>query len=227
MPLNLYSSATTDSLLADKLSDAPIDGSTYGRNNGAWAVVTGGGLTISTLSNAATATLNAGVPSSGQALVFDGTDLAWQYPTVTWGAISGTLSSQMDLQAELDLKAPLAAPSFTGGITVDVTGITFSDSTVQSSAAVAGANFGDVISMTKVNSISASGGYYEITFAAVNLEMMQLGLYACRSGGANPEAITSFSSSTTWTYTTTAIDDTSSLFLKLNGQVGTFPIKTP
>lgn len=78
MPINLYSTGTVDSLLAAKLSDAPIDGSTYGRNNGAWAVVSGGGgLTISTLSNAATSTLNAGVPTAGQALTYDGTNLIW------------------------------------------------------------------------------------------------------------------------------------------------------
>ena len=164
MPLNLYSSATTDSLLAAKLSDAPSDGSTYGRNNAAWAVISGGGLTISTLSNAATSTLAAAVPTAGQALTYDGTDLIWATVSgsAAWGAITGTLSAQTDLQGELDLKANLAAPSFTGGITADggvtvpgpsgnatftysgldlspsgSSGITFSDSTVQTTAAVA------------------------------------------------------------------------------------------
>ena len=32
----------------------------------------------------------------------------------TWGSITGTLSSQTDLQSALDLKAPLASPTFTG-----------------------------------------------------------------------------------------------------------------
>lgn len=77
MPVALYSSASVDSLLSAKLSDAPIDGSTYGRQDGAWVVAGGGGLTISDLSNAATATLNAGVPTAGQALTYDGTDLIW------------------------------------------------------------------------------------------------------------------------------------------------------
>jgi hypothetical protein len=82
--------------------------------------------------------------------------------SVAWGAITGTLSTQTDLQGELDLKANLVAPVFTSGIEVDggVTitgpsgnptftysgldlspsgsgGITFSDSTVQTTAAVA------------------------------------------------------------------------------------------
>lgn len=35
-----------------------------------------------------------------------------------WGTITGTLSDQLDLQAALDLKAPLASPTFTGVVTV-------------------------------------------------------------------------------------------------------------
>lgn len=163
MPINLYSKDSVDDLLDAKLSDAPSDGSTYGRNNAAWAVISGGGLTISTLSNAATSTLAAGVPTAGQALTYDGTDLIWATVSgsAAWGAITGTLSTQTDLQAELDLKAPLSAPSFTSGITSDggltvlgpsgnptftysgldlggaSGGITFADATVQSTAAIA------------------------------------------------------------------------------------------
>jgi hypothetical protein len=170
MSINLYSTGSVDTLLAAKLSDAPIDGSTYGRNNGAWAVVSGGGgLTISTLSNAATSTLNAAVPTAGQALTYDGTDLIWATVSgsAAWGAITGTLSTQTDLQGELDLKAPLAGPSFTSGITVDATGITFSDSTVQTTAIATGPaganglngtmNYLDIVTMTS----SANPNYYE------------------------------------------------------------------
>src|SRR5690348_12335464 len=35
-----------------------------------------------------------------------------------WGDIGGTLSDQTDLQAELDLKANLASPTFTGTVTI-------------------------------------------------------------------------------------------------------------
>lgn len=38
---------------------------------------------------------------------------------VAWGAITGTLSSQTDLQSALNLKAPLASPTFTGHVTVE------------------------------------------------------------------------------------------------------------
>jgi hypothetical protein len=43
MPLTLYSAASVDALLGNKLSDAPSDGSTYGRKDGTWEVVSGGG----------------------------------------------------------------------------------------------------------------------------------------------------------------------------------------
>lgn len=42
MAIELYSKATLDTLLAAKLSDAPSDGSTYGRKDGAWSIVAGG-----------------------------------------------------------------------------------------------------------------------------------------------------------------------------------------
>jgi len=47
-------------------------------------------------------------------------DGAWASPTASaaWGSITGTLSSQTDLQNALDLKAPLANPTFTGTVTV-------------------------------------------------------------------------------------------------------------
>lgn len=45
--------------------------------------------------------------------------------SVAWGAITGTLSSQTDLQSALDAKAPIVTPTFTGGAaTVSGTGTT-------------------------------------------------------------------------------------------------------
>jgi hypothetical protein len=80
MAVSLYSSESTDALLAGKLSDAPIDGSTYGRLDGAWAVVTSG---------------IADAPSDGLAyvrkdgawlaLVADIPDFTWyDHPTTSW-----------------------------------------------------------------------------------------------------------------------------------------------
>ena len=188
MSINLYSTGSVDTLLAAKLSDAPSDGSTYGRNNGAWAVISGG-LTITTLSNSATSTLAAAVPTAGQALTYDGTDLIWATVSgsAAWGAITGTLSAQTDLQGELDLKAPLSAPSFTSGITADggvsvpgpsgtasftysgldlggsSGGITFADATVQSTAAVAPPS-ADVLTANAIASNIYSMGYGSSTW---------------------------------------------------------------
>lgn len=51
-----------------------------------------------TLTESPTGELNIAIPAGGG----------------TWGSITGTLSSQTDLQAALDLKAPLASPALTG-----------------------------------------------------------------------------------------------------------------
>lgn len=97
MAINLYSKASVDSLLFPKLS-------------------------ISSLTNAAATTLNATAPTTDQVLSFDGTELKWATVSggggAAWGGITGTLSSQTDLQNALDLKAPLASPTFTGTVTI-------------------------------------------------------------------------------------------------------------
>jgi hypothetical protein len=97
MAINLYSKASVDSLLTAKLS-------------------------ISSLTNAAATTLNATAPTTDQVLSYDGTELKWATVAggggAAWGGITGTLSSQTDLQNALDLKAPLASPTFTGTVTI-------------------------------------------------------------------------------------------------------------
>jgi len=185
MAINLYSKDSVDDLLDAKLSISSLSNAatvtlnagvptagqalTYDGTDLIWATVGGGGgLTISTLSNGATSTLNPGVPSAEQVLVFDGTDLAWHYPTINWGAIGGTLSTQMDLQGELDLKANLSAPSFTSGISVDATGITFSDSTTQTTAAIP-FNGGTITDPIVIDQSATSG--FTTTFNGDGLQM--------------------------------------------------------
>jgi hypothetical protein len=114
----------------------------------------------------ATTQTTAGIPDApSDGSQYARKDAAWEVVAggggVAWGAITGTLSTQTDLQSELDLKAPLSAPSFTSGITSDggltvlgpsgnptftysglvlggaSGGITFADASVQSTAAVA------------------------------------------------------------------------------------------
>jgi hypothetical protein len=85
MAINLYSKASVDSLLTAKLS-------------------------ISSLSNAAATTLNETAPTTGQVLSFDGTELKWATPAGggTWGSITGTLSSQTDLNTALNARVSTA-----------------------------------------------------------------------------------------------------------------------
>lgn len=92
MAIELYSKATLDTLLAAKLADAPIDGSTYGRKDGAWEIIPPSG---SATWGAITGT------------VTDQTDLV-SYVTglgyitgIAWGSITGTVTSQSDLTSYL------------------------------------------------------------------------------------------------------------------------------
>lgn len=110
-PSNVNPMMTSSAVAAlGYIGEAPNNGNEYVRKNLGWAISTGGGggLTISSLSNAAATTLNATAPTTGQALTFDGTELKWA--TVgggggaTWGSITGTLSTQTDLQTALDAK---------------------------------------------------------------------------------------------------------------------------
>jgi len=59
-------------------------------------------------------------PTNGQVLKYDSTQSLWVNGTdvggVAWGGITGTLSSQTDLQSALDLKANLASPTFSGNV---------------------------------------------------------------------------------------------------------------
>jgi hypothetical protein len=139
--LTTSAAASTYQPIGSYLTDAPSDGSTYGRLNGAWSVVGGGG-------------------------------------SVAWGAITGTLSSQTDLQTALDAKLALAGGTMTGGLTLSATGIIFSDATTLTTApagstlaanqltnAVVTANptagpttVGDVLQYDGTNLIWAAGG---------------------------------------------------------------------
>lgn len=163
MAINIYSKDSVDSLLSAKLSDAPVDGSTYGRKDGAWEVVSGGGgLTINDLSNGATSTLNATAPTTGQALTFDGTDLVWatvggggSYLALAGGAMDSTalvtysdatydseiggwgfgvqLTSDTTQNASIQYNA-VSVQDGSGTMTMGPTGLTFPDSTTQTTA---------------------------------------------------------------------------------------------
>ena len=60
-------------------------------------------------------------PTNGQVLKYDSVSGLWKNGTdvggVAWGGITGTLSSQTDLQSALNLKANLSGATFTGKVT--------------------------------------------------------------------------------------------------------------
>ena len=85
MAINLYSKASVDSLLSGKLS-------------------------VSSLSNGAATAIDSTVPTTGKVLSFDGTKLKWVTAAsgATWGSITGTLSSQTDLNTALNARVSTA-----------------------------------------------------------------------------------------------------------------------
>ena len=119
MSLSIYSKASTDSLLALK---ANLSGATF------TGAVTAPGLTITS-------------GSSGVLTFADGTTQSTAATGggggATWGSITGSISAQTDLQTEFGNYLALAGGTLTGGLTVASAGITFSDSSVQTTAATA------------------------------------------------------------------------------------------
>jgi hypothetical protein len=92
---------------------------------------------------------------------------AWTQAGGVWGSISGTLSSQTDLQSALNLKAPLASPTFTGTVTAP----TFSGAlTGNASTATALASIPTGCSANQfADAIAASGN---LTCAQVNYNQL-------------------------------------------------------
>jgi hypothetical protein len=158
MAINIYSKDSVDNLLSAKLS-------------------------ISSLSNAATSTLNATAPTTGQALTYDGTDLVWatvggggSYLALAGGAMDSTalvtysdatydseiggwgfgvqLTSDTTQNASIQYNA-VSVQNGSGTMTMGPTGLTFPDSTTQTTAAVAGPN-ADVLT---ANAIGANINY--------------------------------------------------------------------
>jgi hypothetical protein len=230
MAINIYSKDSVDNLLSAKLS-------------------------ISSLSNAATSTLNATAPTTGQALTYDGTDLVWatvggggSYLALAGGAMDSTalvtysdatydseiggwgfgveLTSDTTQNASIQYNA-VSVQNGSGTMTIGPTGLTFPDSTTQTTAAVAGCNFGDAFTLGKVQDVTSSSGYWQITFAPVNAQAMSLGLSVSLSDGTSSESITSYSTSSTWTYTTSTLTNSDYIYVTYNGQRSSIAISNP
>jgi hypothetical protein len=122
--LTSATAASTYQPIGSYLTDAPSDGSTYGRNNGAWVVAGGGGSvswggisgTISDQTDLQSA-LDLKAPLSDPA--FSG--------TATFTGSGSTVSLN---EVGLDLSASAAG----GSVILGTAGITFSDSTIQQTA---------------------------------------------------------------------------------------------
>lgn len=121
-----------DEALLDYLTDAPEDGKTYGRKDGEWTEVTGGGgsgivetvvagsgISIDDTDPAnpvVSSTVNPFVEAPEDGQLYGRKDASWEVvtiPTVEWGDIAGTLSDQTDLASALSGKEP----SITAGTT--------------------------------------------------------------------------------------------------------------
>jgi len=146
MPINLYSKDSVDDLLDAKLSDAPSDGSTYGRKDGAWEVVSGGGGgaswgsitgTLGDQTDLASA-LGAKADVNGGSAI----SVAGSGGTSTLGTSSGGAITVTDL-------------GVTSTITITPTAIVFPDSTSQITAAVAPPS----ANVLTANAIAANVGF--------------------------------------------------------------------
>lgn len=116
---------------------------------------------------------------------------------------------------------------------VSSSGITFADSTVQTTAATGGINLGDVFSVANVQDVSWSGSYpspgsWTITFRPVNTYIASaVSIYVENADGSiSQDAKGSVSTSSNWTYTTTydTFPADVYLYLVVNGVKATLPI---
>lgn len=236
MAINLYSKDSVDNLLSAKLS-------------------------ISSLSNAATSTLNATAPTTGQALTFDGTDLVWatvggggSYLPLAGGAMDSTalvtysdatydseiggwgfgveLTSDTTQNASIQYNA-VSVQNGSGTMTMGPTGLTFPDSTTQTTAATAGVNLGDVFSFANVMTVAFTGSYpspgqWQIDFRPVNSYIAAaVSIYVENADGSISQDVKgSVSTSSNWSYTTTydTFPADTYMYLKVNGIKATMPI---
>ena len=130
MSLNIYSKESVDSLLNAKIGDAPSDGNQYVRKNAAWAILSGGG--------------GGGVWGTITGSITDQTDLIsyfGNYLPLTGGTLSGPVYSNSIFSTSYLSTYTTVAPSGltaydgTNTTIVQGSGVVFTDSSVQTTAA--------------------------------------------------------------------------------------------
>jgi hypothetical protein len=105
--------------------------------------------------------------------------------SVAWGAITGTLSSQTDLQSALDLKANLASPTFTGSPSLPTGSIGVTQTAADSTTALATTAFVTTADNLKANLASPSlTGTPLSTTASANTNTTQIATTAYVVGQA-------------------------------------------
>jgi hypothetical protein len=136
----------------------------------------------------------------------------------TWGSITGTLSSQTDLQNALNLKAPLASPNFTGtvaGITKGMVGLGNVDNTADSSKAFAASQITSgtfAASLLPLPTLSTIGGIRAFACTGTDKisEIGTDGIPVCTADqeGAPGSGITSLNALSASSQTFAKVDDT-------------------
>jgi hypothetical protein len=116
---------------------------------------------------------------------------------------------------------------------VPSSGITFNDGSVQTTAATAGVNLGDVFSFANVTTVAFSGTYpspgqWQIDFKPVNSYVANAVTIVVENadGSISQDAKGAVSTTSTWTYTTTfdTFPADAYLYLVVNGVKATLPI---
>lgn len=185
--LDVYSKAETDAAIsAGALADAPNDGKAYVRQSAAWS-------SAPTFDNV---TLGA----SGVVTFSDATT----QNTAATNFNGGTVSTSVSVSS--------------GGSTTTLanTGITFPDSSVQTTAAVAMANVADCLAHTIYN-VYWTGSAWSMTFQPINhhLNNLMAGSNLQIYSASGTDNITGLSQTTTATFTTTSATSTDYLYLRM------------
>jgi len=139
--LTTATAASTYQPIGSYLTDAPSDGTTYGRKDGAWYGVTSGGGTWGSITGTLSdqtdlqSALDAKYDASNPSSFIDATALT-SYAPLAGPAFSGTatFTGSGGTVSISDIGLDLSASTAGGAVIVGTSGITFSDSTIQQTA---------------------------------------------------------------------------------------------